>query len=174
MEGRARRWHRLLSPIALYDDPACTSLATEAAAGRQFRWCGDDYNVAAAAGAATDAAAGGGGGGVAEGVVEVVLREDYYRGWVRRVELLLVDDASPDDDAIVTPAVAGDASSKTVVDGVLEFIIKYAATAPRPPYKWGGTLGGADGFDCSGRVATALPGVRLVTWTVLAVIIWCL
>jgi len=51
--GGGSAWHRLTSPVAVYADPQCTALATEAAAGRWFRWvektATDDVAVAVVA-----------------------------------------------------------------------------------------------------------------------------
>lgn len=153
---RAGRWVRLAAPIALYDDPGCTSLATEAAAGR---WCrrriATDRNEVQW----TCETEGNGGEDTHNNddeeeeeehppgsVVEVILREDYYVGWVR------VDDIEVSDD--VEQSVDAETATAVDVDAVLAFV---RGAPTEAPYRWGGTLMGSGlmGYDCSGLVQTA-------------------
>jgi hypothetical protein len=88
-----------------------------------------------------------------DGAVEILLREDYYRGWVEASSLFIHDDAhvsiqKEHDDlfAIVDDATGGVVDAKEAVGWVLREVSR--ARDDGTAYAWGGTMGPC--FDCSG------------------------
>jgi hypothetical protein len=116
--------------LNLYDSPDLTSLATQAAAGRQLRILSlpsDQWHK--------------------ETAIQVSLCEDNYPGWLAIADLDFLEIAAQPYRAIVL--------SKREIDARLPQAIAYAHAAMACPnhYLWGGTIG--PNYDCSGLVQAA-------------------
>nr|WP_044208816.1 C40 family peptidase [Coleofasciculus chthonoplastes] len=120
--------------LDLYDSPACTSLATQAAAGRHL------HPLLSTA---------------REQAVKVQLCEDGYQAWLRVEDISQLEIASQPYHAI--------ALSRPQIQHRLPEVIAFTQKAMQQPnyYLWGGTV--APNYDCSGlmQAAFAASGIWL-------------
>ncbi|MEQ8380992.1 MAG: C40 family peptidase [Coleofasciculus sp. A1-SPW-01] len=120
--------------LDLYDSPACTSLATQAAAGRHL------HPLLSTA---------------REQAVKVQLCEDGYQAWLRVEDISQLEIASQPYHAI--------ALSRPQIQHQLPEVIAFTKKAMQQPnyYLWGGTV--APNYDCSGlmQAAFAASGIWL-------------
>lgn len=118
---------RVQADLNLYDAPACTGLATQAATGRQLRILSPQPDAA--------------------GALPVVLCEDDYPGWLAIGDLEALTPAPAPYRAI--------ALSFPEICRRLPDVIAFAQAAMAQPnhYLWGGTVG--PNYDCSGLMQTA-------------------
>ena len=124
--------------LNLYDSAACTTLATQARAGRYLRFqaqIADEFNSPTA--------------------LAVCLCEDNYPGWITMADLAHIRPASvPYQPITLTPA---------QIQARIPGVIAFAQTAMTEPnvYLWGGTIG--PHYDCSGLMQRAFghPGIWL-------------
>lgn len=112
--------------LDLYDSPSCTSLATQATAGRHLRLLSDNAEASA---------------------LEVCLCEDGYTAW-----LPLAGTKELEPTFQVYQAIEIERSE---IETRLPQIIAFALSAMKQPnyYLWGGTVG--PNYDCSGLMQAA-------------------
>jgi cell wall-associated NlpC family hydrolase len=116
---------KILTSLNLYNSPACNSLATQAAPGRQLRMSSNQVDHA----------------------IEVQLCEDGYQAWLSLSQLTQLEPATTAYQAI--------ALSRAEIEPHLPDVIAFTQAAMQHPnyYLWGGTV--APNYDCSGLMQAA-------------------
>ncbi|NEQ98996.1 MAG: C40 family peptidase [Cyanothece sp. SIO2G6] len=125
--------YRCCQPINLYDSPALTTLATQAAIARHLRLLAPpDPNATA---------------------ILVCLCEDDYPGWMSPQSL---DDLQPSDTLYQAPI-----WTAAAIGDRLPQVMAYLQAAMAQPnyYQWGGTIGPS--YDCSGLMQAAFQSVGI-------------
>jgi cell wall-associated NlpC family hydrolase len=123
--------YQCLAHLNLYDSPACTRLATQAAVGRHLQVTSNHQDNA----------------------VELYLCEDDYPGWVSFSDLGLLQPATVHYQAAKF--------SETEIKKLLPQVIAFTHKAMQQPneYLWGGTVG--PNYDCSGLMQAAFVSVGI-------------
>lgn len=118
--------YRCLRDLNLYNSPACRELATQARAGRQFRFLSPE---------------------VVDDGLRVQLREDGYLAWLSVEDIEAIEPAAVPYQPIPV--------SRTEIEQRILDIIAFTESALNTPnyYLWGGTL--APNYDCSGLMQAA-------------------
>ncbi|HEY9813781.1 MAG TPA: C40 family peptidase, partial [Candidatus Sericytochromatia bacterium] len=118
--------------LNLYDSPSCSSLATQAAAGRYFQILSTTAQ---------------------EKAVEVRLCEDDYSAWLLRQDLQHLEPAKTGYSAI--------AVSSSEIQARTPEVIAFTQKAMQQDnyYLWGGTV--APNYDCSGLMQAAFASVGI-------------
>ncbi|WGV24529.1 NlpC/P60 family protein [Halotia branconii] len=123
--------YQCLADLNLYDSPACTRLATQAACGRHLQVTSNHQNSA----------------------VEVYLCEDDYPGWVSLADLSLLQPAS----VLYQAKSFSEFDIKKLLPEAIAFTQK--AMQQSNYYLWGGTVG--PNYDCSGLMQAAFVSVGI-------------
>jgi cell wall-associated NlpC family hydrolase len=123
--------YQCLADLNLYDSPACTRLATQAASGRYIQVTSNHPNSA----------------------FEVYLCEDDYPGWVSLADLGLLQPA--------TVLYQAKSFSESDIKKLLPEVIAFTQQAMQQSnyYLWGGTVG--PNYDCSGLMQAAFVSVGI-------------
>lgn len=118
--------------LNLYDSPSCTTLATQAAAGRHLRFLSSQP---------------------VDEALEVCLCEDDYSAWLKVQDVERLEPVLESYEAI--------AVSQKEIDSRLEAAIAFTHNAMKHPnyYLWGGTVG--PNYDCSGLMQAAFASVGI-------------
>ncbi|WP_204368642.1 C40 family peptidase [Neosynechococcus sphagnicola] len=142
--------YKILSPLNLYDSPACDRLATQAAPGRQLRILPTVSDPAASEIIQDHPSSGG---AATPTAIAVQLSEDDYSGWLHR------DDWSRLEPTTLT--YEAPLLSLAAIQARLPGAIAVAEAAMTQPnvYLWGGTLG--PNYDCSGLIQAAFAAVGI-------------
>lgn len=125
--------YQCLANLNLYESPELQSLATQAVAGRQLRFCALPPEQA---------------GKIQGQAIQVCLCEDDYPGWLPLEDIDLIEVAEATYEATLT-------LSASEIQARIPQIIAYAQAAMLQPnfYLWGGTVGA--NYDCSGLIQAA-------------------